>query len=197
MKRAFKILCIFIAASLCVLAATFCGCSEKVEYVEGSFRITSVEDSQYDWDNELMVNYEYKISANKAGYYNIEFRADYGDNLSETFSDSITFKKGGIETGNSTVRLDNAKGLKASDIKVTVLRVWLENSYSDDSAYFAIGLVFGVAALGALAAGITIFVFDYKERRGKMSATVGNAEVHGEEAPQPQGDGQEEKKDAD
>ncbi len=196
MKRVFKFLFVFIAASLCVLAATLCGCSAKAEYVEGSFRITSVEDYS-SYSKELRIDYEYKLSANKAGLYKIEFRADYGNNLSDTFSDTVEFSKGDVATATNAALLDNAKGLKASDIKVTVLRVWLENSYSDDSAYFAIGLVFGVAAIGALAVGITIFVFDYKERRGRISATAGNAEGCGEEAPQPQVDGQEDKKDAD
>lgn len=188
MKRLLKLLFVFIAASLCILAATFCGCSEKAKYVEGSFRITSA----ISFLDDLEISYEYKISANQAGSYKVNFRAEYGKVLSDTFSDTIELTKGGVEKGNGTAWLDGGKGLSSSAVRVTVLSVRLDKSYADDSSYFAIGLAFGVAALGALAAGITLFVFDYKEKRAKIGAAAGNAEGCGEGVPQPQTDGQEE-----
>ncbi len=192
MKSAFKILCVIIAVSLCVLSATFYGCSAKAEYVDDSFIIKSMRDSE---DN-LKIEYEYQISTRESGYYYIKFRADYGDGLKHVFETGLSVKKDEeIKTGSSYVFLPNAIGLKASDIYITVLEIWQDGDYKDNTAYFAIALVFGVAALGALAAGITLFVLDNKKKHGRKCVC---AEECGEvKQVESEKDGQEEDKDTD
>lgn len=173
MKRAFKIFTIILAAALCIIAATFCGCSEKPSYQENSFYITRKGNYESGVSD---LSYIFKLIVPESGNYGIKFMAEYSDGRVKTFEASVEADSSGSVQGFGSVTLEGAKNVSDKDIvnhfNISVVDIWKNEGVKDDTSYFAIAIAFGAVAVGAIAAGITLFVLGKKKERRDKNAEV-------------------------